>query len=281
MGFSLSALTIFASTAYSFNMSYVEVNSNSLQNVGCYIRSDNQQPFFSMTALFAANINGSHPNEPKIFFNEQAEAVLKSSQIKNLHKKGVRVLITLLGNHQNAGWSCMTDETAAQKFADKIVTMVNQNQFDGVDIDDEYSDCQTNNYSMIMLAQAIKSHPGFKGKLLTKALFADSMYFEADYKGHRLSDYLDYGWEMTYSNSDFDDRLSLYLQNGMRPNQLMIGGWSAQTYPDPYQMGQYTVQKSLAGSMVYAVTKFSQNYLSQILKGQENIQVDVIPNCLT
>jgi hypothetical protein len=268
--------------AANFNMSYVEVNSNPLENVACYIRADNHQPFFAITSVFAVNINGMDPNNPQLFFNPQARAVLESSQVKNVQEKGIKVLVTLLGNHQNAGWSCMTDEAAAKKFADTIVNMVNQYHLDGVDIDDEYSDCTPNNYSMIMLAQAIKSHPNFKGKLLTKALYGDSDYFEARYNGHRLADYLNYGWEMTYYSDDFDNRLSTYLQNGLSQNQLMIGGWTAYyTSPDPYQIGQYTTQHALAGSMVYDITKFSQAYLSQLSKGQENTSVIISENCLS
>jgi hypothetical protein len=263
-------------------MSYVEVNSNRLENVGCYIRSDTQQPFFSVTSIFAGNINGSDPNQPVIYFNDHVVATLQSSQVHNLQKQGIKVLMTLLGNHQNAGWACMTDERAAKKFARKIVAMVNQYELDGVDIDDEYSTCATNNYSMIMLAKAIKSNPRFKGKLLTKALFSDADYFQSSYKGHRLAEYLDYGWEMTYSSSNFDGRLSVYLQNGMTADQLMIGGWASTSYPDPYQIGQYTVKKSLAGSMVYDVTRFSQQYLTQLLRGQISSPVDmnVQPGCL-
>ena len=49
-------------SAYATNMAYVEVNSNPLQNMGCYIRSDNNKPYIDMVAIFAANINGKSPN---------------------------------------------------------------------------------------------------------------------------------------------------------------------------------------------------------------------------
>ena len=279
---SLLYLAAYTSSAFSFNMAYVEVNSNSFANVGCYIRSDNQQPFFNAAAIFAGNINGNEPNAPEFFFNDNVKAVLHSSQIVNLQQKGIKVLITLLGNHQNAGWSCMTNQTAIQKFADRVVAMVNSYQLDGVDIDDEYSACATNDYSLIRIAQAIKANSAFKGKLLTKALYEDSTYFQATYQGHRLADYLDYGWEMSYSDDQFADRLAVYLQNGMTPNQVMLGGWTAVTYPTPYQIAQYNTQKSLAGTMVYDITSASQNYLTQVFQGQlgSQVSVDVTSNCL-
>ena len=267
---------------YAFNMAYVEVNTNHLKNASCFIRSDNKQPFFGLIGLFAANINGANPNEPRVYFNEHVQAVLKSAQIKELHQHGIKVLLTLLGNHENAGWACMTSETSAKKFANDIVDMVNAYQLDGIDIDDEYSACQTNTYSLIMLAQAIKDNPGFKGKLLTKALFNDYKYFKADYKNHKLAEYLDYGWEMTYSNSNFDSRLEFYLRNGMTRNKLMIGAWAANTYPDPYALGQYTMNKLLAGAMIYDVTRDSYQYLNQLINGISNDEtnIELLPECL-
>lgn len=278
----LSLAALYTSSALSFNMSYVEVNSNALSNVGCYIRSDNQQPFFDAVSIFAGNINGSDPNAPQLFFNPNVEAVLQSSQVKNLQAQGIKVLMTLLDNHENAGWSCMTDSTAIQQFANDVVTMVNTYQFDGVDIDDEYAACQTNDYSLIRIAQAIKANPAFKGKLLTKALYEDSAYFKASYQGHRLADYLDYGWEMSYSDDQFADRLAVYLQNGMTPSRVMLGAWTAVTYPTPYQIAQYNTQNSLAGTMVYDITSTSQDYLTQIFQGQlgSNVNVTVTPGCL-
>lgn len=279
---SLLSFTAYTGAAFSFNMSYVEVNTNALSNVGCYIRSDNQQPFFDATSIFAGNINGTDPNAPQINFNTQVQAVLQSSQVKNLQTQGIKVLMTLLNNHENAGWSCMTNSKAIKQFANDVVTMVNTYQFDGVDIDDEYADCQTNDYSMIRIAQAIKTNPAFKGKLLTKALNQDSQYFEATYLGHRLADYLDYGWEMSYSDDQFASRLAVYLQHGMTPGNIMLGGWTAVTYPTPYQIAQYNTQNSLAGTMVYDITSTSQNYLTQVFQGQlgSQVTVNVTPNCL-
>ena len=284
IGFCLLMLTTYTSFAFRFNMAYVEVNSNPLENVRCYIRSDNHKPFFGYTAIFAGNINGTEPNRPEIYFNEHVQAVLNSSQVQSLRHQGIKVLMTLLGNHQNAGWSCMTSQKAANKFADKIVQMINKHHLDGVDIDDEYSTCTPNDYSLIMLAQAIKSHKGFKGKILTKALFEDSQYFTATYNDHHLSDYLDYGWEMSYSSDDFLDRLAPYLNAGMHVDQLMIGGSVDYiTFPSPFQMGQYATQASLAGIMVYNVTNSSQYYLTQLLQGllsDGQATVNIQPNCL-
>lgn len=274
-------LLITYTSAHAFNMAYVEVNTNSIQNTACYIRSDTKQPFFGAVSIFAANINGQSPDSPEIYFNDNVVKVLNSNQIDFLHKNGIKVLMTLLGNHQNAGWDCMTDPVAATKFANDIVNMVNQYHLDGVDIDDEYSTCAPNHYSMIMIAAAIKNNPQFAGKLLTKALFDDYNDFTADYNGHHLSEYLDYGWEMSYGDGNFQHRLAFYLKNGMAPDFLMIGGWAAMNSPDPFAIAQFALKNGLAGNMVYDITSHSQDYLTKMIQAENNqLTVDVVPGCL-
>lgn len=280
--FITALLSSIVSSANAGNMAYVEVNANRFENVGCYINSDNKQPFFKMAAIFAANINGSDSNAPIIYLNPEVTATLKSNQIQHLHQKGIKVLVTLLGNHQNAGWSCMADPVAADKFADEVVNFINQYDLDGIDIDDEYSKCASNNYSLIMMAKAIKTHPGFQGKLLTKALYGDYNYFKSSYQGHTLSEFLDYGWEMTYSYSDFMGRLKPYIQSGMPASHLMIGAWAGKSYPDTFEIGKFTAQNQLAGMMVYDVKNDSQSYLSSLEKGINNgrVAVEAVPGCL-
>ena len=275
-------LFLLSANAHAFNMAYVEVNANRFENAGCYIQSDNQRPFFAAASIFAANVAGDSPNAPEIFLNEQVQQILQSTQVKNLQKKGMKVLLSVLGNHQNAGWSCVTDPAAAKRFAGDIVQLVKKYNLDGIDIDDEYSRCLPNNYSMIMIAEAIKADPEFKGKLLTKALYHDVGYFAASYNGHKLSEYLDYGWEMSYSYSDLMGRIKPYLQNGMPIERLMIGGVSGNPYPDPYEIGKFTTQHQLAGLMVYDVTMNSEAYLSQLQMGANGSheKVEVIPDCL-
>ncbi len=271
---------LFVVNSFAVNMSYVEVNSNSLSNVGCYVRASNNKPYFDMVSIFAANINGANPDYPKIYLNPQVKSTILSSQIKNLQNKGIKVLATLLGNHKNAGWSCMNNQLDIDKFANQVVEFANQYNLDGIDIDDEYSDCSTDDTSLIRIAEAIKTNPAFAGKLLTKALFSDKKYFKASYNGHKLADYLDYGWEMSYGSNDFDDRLSTYFHNGMTANKLMIGGWTQSSDPSPRDIGQYTANNNLAGVMVYDVNNNSQNYLSALAMGQYKDQIQVLPNCL-
>src|SRR5687768_14191887 len=105
----------FSTTIHATNIAYVEVNSNRFENAGCYVDSNTKISFFQIASIFAANINGNDPNSPFIYLNPQVTSTLSSSQVQHLHRKGIKVLVTLLGNHQNAGWACMTDASAANK----------------------------------------------------------------------------------------------------------------------------------------------------------------------
>ncbi|MHB1949715.1 MAG: glycosyl hydrolase family 18 protein [Gammaproteobacteria bacterium] len=264
-----------------FNMAYVEVNDNNLANAGCYVRSDNGKPFFHMASIFAANIHGDDPNQPNIYFNSQVDTLLNhTDQVARLHNQGIKVLLTLLGDHQNAGWSCMTNANAIQKFANHIVTVINQYKLDGVDIDDEYSKCTANTTSMVRIAQALKNHPGFKGKILSKALYKDADYFTASYKGKKLADYLDYGWEMRYNSPNFAQRLSPYVGFNMPLQNLALGASTQSADPTANSIASFILQNMYGGVMVYNVKNDSQDYLTQLAQVEYRVNINVLSNCL-
>ncbi len=265
-----------------FNIAYVEVNSNPMSNVACYLNAETKKPFFTMASIFGANINGTDPNHPEIHLNPGIEDMMAhTTQVKDLQSKGIRVLISLLGNHQNAGWSCMTEDSAAQIFANHIVEMVNKYHLDGVDIDDEYSEyCQANDTSLIMIAENIKKNPQFQGKILTKALWSDSDYFLANYHGVKLADLLDYGFEMTYGNSFFESRASFYLENGMTKDKLSLGGWTKNSYVSSQDLGHYLKENNYGGGMIYDVDSFSWDYLNHFSQGETGVGVTLEENCL-
>jgi len=261
-------------------MSYVELSSSEISNLGCYVYQDSQKPYFNMTSIFAANINGSDVNKPVIFFNPEIYQVVDSGLVEEFHQKGMKVLITLLGNHENAGWSCMTDEKAAKEFASKVSAMVNKYNLDGVDIDDEYSACASNDYSLIMMAKAIKEDPGFKGKLLTKALWSDYSYFMSEYKGHHLADYLDYGWEMSYGGGSPEWRLKWYSEHGMKRSQLSLGFSNGANASTSAQWTKEVKDGGYGGVMIYNVMNTSESFLDNLSMAEGSGHVVALPNCL-
>lgn len=282
-GITLFLGTVLLNTAIAANnTAVVEVNSNAVSNAACYTRSDNNQPFFDSSVIFAANIHTetNDPNQPIIYSNPQVQATLDSDQIEKLHQQNIKVLIGILGDHQNAGWSCMTDAGAKQEFAKQIVTFVNNYNLDGVMIDDEYSSCTaTNTRSLPDIAGYIKSDPEFSGKLLTMALYND----QDDFLATTLGKSLDYGFEMSYDNSNFSQRLSSYeLRSPALKDKLELGAATNVVAPTPQSIGDYTTKSDLPGTTVYDIQSNSQDYLTNIAQGElgNNVSINVTPNCL-
>lgn len=107
-------------------VAYVEVNSNELRTVGDYELADGSNAF-DVAIIFAANIN-SDGDAATLHLNDQVTATLENAdtQIRPLQDKGIKVTLSLLGNHQAAA------------FADQVAAVVAQYGLDGVDIDDEW-----------------------------------------------------------------------------------------------------------------------------------------------
>jgi len=249
-----------------FRMAYVEVNEHNITNVAAYKNQDNNENYFDVVSIFAANIHGSDPNKPTIHFNPQVDQILNhSSDISFLQKNNIKVLLTLMGDHQNAGWSCLTSDEGIKNFANDIVMVVNKYHLDGIDIDDEYSNCKKDATSLLKLAAAIKAHPQFKGKLLTKALFVDFRYFSVKIDGKRLGDFLDYAWDMNYGSPKLESRLSQYLALGMQKDKLAIGLRDAWT-PKLEKSVEFVKQENCGGLMFFNVRNNSQIFLPGAVK---------------
>lgn len=120
------------------SIAYVEVNSNDLANVGRYALEDGS-PTFDVAIIFAANINYDGENA-YLHLNEQVQATLDdaATQIRPLQEKGIKVTLSLLGNHQAAGFANFPSQAAAEAFADQVADVVETYDLDGVDIDDEW-----------------------------------------------------------------------------------------------------------------------------------------------
>jgi len=108
-----------------FTLAYVGVSTNSLANAGCYTLADGRQ-FFDFVAVFAANLDGP-PNVPVLSFTLPVNATLyDTDDVKKLQSLGITVLLTVVNNWSNAGWSEFTDQKAAQGFVDQLVAAVNR-----------------------------------------------------------------------------------------------------------------------------------------------------------
>lgn len=122
------------------NICYFEVNDCNPLNALEYVLEDGQ-PFFDAVVLFAGNINWSEEKGRVIMSaNPNVQALLDNSEelLQPLRKKGIKVLLDILGNHDRAGLSGLSDY-GCQEFGRELAQICLDYKLDGVGFDDEYS----------------------------------------------------------------------------------------------------------------------------------------------
>ncbi|MFS2029365.1 MULTISPECIES: endo-beta-N-acetylglucosaminidase H [unclassified Curtobacterium] len=153
------------------SIAYVEVNNDQLANVGRY-QLANGANAFDVAIIFAANINWNG-SKAVLYNNDKVQATLDAAatQIKSLQAKGIKVSLSILGNHQGAGIANFPTQAAAADFASQVTATVTKYGLDGVDLDDEYSDYgangtpQPNQQSIGWLITALRAQ--MPGKLIS------------------------------------------------------------------------------------------------------------------
>ena len=119
---------------------YLEVNDTNPLNVLEYNLEDGT-PFFDAVILFAANINYDAVNDVVYLHNNpNVQALLDESEtyIQPLRKKGIKVYLGLLGNHDAAGLAQLS-AYGAKEWSKEVAEAVRYYKLDGVNLDDEYS----------------------------------------------------------------------------------------------------------------------------------------------
>ena len=119
---------------------FFEVNDTNPLNALQW-RMEDGRYLVNYLVLFAANINYDRENgEIYIYTNPQVTYILSHNEeiLQPLRKHGIKILLGLLGNHDEAGLAQLS-EIGARDFARKIAAMCYAYNLDGVNFDDEYS----------------------------------------------------------------------------------------------------------------------------------------------
>lgn len=183
---------------------YVEVNNHNILNTGAYTLKNGGQQLFDIAIVFAANLNYDVANKRAILFNNNnVTKVLtnRDTYIKPLQDKGLKVLLSILGNHGGAGISNFTSRADARDFAQQLALAVETYGLDGIDFDDEYSDYgkngtgQPNDSSFVMLTEELRAL--MPDKIISFYYFGPATSRQS-YNGKRVGDYVDYSWNASY-----------------------------------------------------------------------------------
>lgn len=182
---------------------YVEVNNDDLVHAGDYVLAGTATPVFGAAIIFAANINRDG-REAVLHLNERVQWTLDhaAEQIRPLQERGIKVLLSILGNHQGTGLANFPSRGAANRFAKQVGEVVDRYGLDGVDLDDEYSEYgkdgtpQPNEHSFVDLVASLRRELG-RDRLIT--LYAIGSSAERTvFRNRRAGDLLDYAWNPWY-----------------------------------------------------------------------------------
>lgn len=186
------------------SVAYIEVNDNSMANVGKYSLADGGGNVFDVAVIFAANINYDETTKSAyLHFNENVQRVLDNAdtEIRPLQEKGIKVVLSVLGNHQGAGFANFPDKASASDFAGQLSDAVERYGLDGIDFDDEYAEYgvnktgQPNASSFVHLVSALRAN--MPDKLITLYNIGESAK-RLSYGGVDIAPMFDYAWNPYY-----------------------------------------------------------------------------------
>ncbi|MDH6628599.1 hypothetical protein M2271_006432 [Streptomyces sp. LBL] len=218
------------------SVAYVEVNNNSMLNVGKYTLANGGGNVFDVAVIFAANINyNTGTKAATLYFNENVQRVLDNAatQIRPLQQKGIKVVLSVLGNHQGAGFANFPSQQAASTFAKQLSDTVAKYGLDGIDFDDEYADYgnngtgQPNASSFVYLVSALRANMPDKIISLYNIGPAAS---RLSYGGVDVSSKFDYAWNPYYGTWQVPG-IAL-PKSKLSPAAVEIGGTSQGTAAD-------------------------------------------------
>lgn len=138
-------------------------DTNPLNNGEVYLK-ETGEPFFDIVVLFSANINlNKETGRVNVHCNRNIRNFLDNREkyLVPLQKKGIKVVMGILGNRDQSGVANLTRETATY-FAQELKAYADTYELDGFFFDDEYS-----NYA---------PGPGFENSASSKA--ASRLLFE-------------------------------------------------------------------------------------------------------
>jgi hypothetical protein len=186
------------------NVCYIEVNDTNLEVLGDYCFSGKKNSVFDIGIIFAANIDYNPLTKATtLFLNDQVRANLNNKRvIQALRKKGMKVLLSVLGNHKGAGVCNFPDQSSADNFAQQLFDAVHDYGLDGIDFDDEYADYGgndtglPNDFSFVYLLSALRTLLG-PYKLITFYHFGEAVN-HLSFNGLFAGSLIDYSWNAMY-----------------------------------------------------------------------------------
>lgn len=249
-------------------VAYVEVNNNSMLNVGKYELAQGGGNVFDIGVIFAANINyDTATKSAYLYFNPNVRNVLDhvSTQVRPLQAKGIKVLLSILGNHQGAGFANFPSQQAAAAFAKQLSDTVTKYGLDGVDFDDEYAEYGNNGTGQPNAGSFVHLVTALRAAMPTKLI---SLYnigpaaSRLSYGGVDITSKFNYAWNPYYGTWGVPN-IAL-PKSGLSPAAVQIAATSAGTAAG---LAQRTVSEGYGVYLTYNLgAGDSHTYISSFTK---------------
>lgn len=180
---------------------YVEVNNQSMLNVGRYKLAKSGANAFDIGIVFASNINNDGTGRVVLHHNENVTRVLQNvdTEIRPLQKQGIKVLLSILGNHGGVGFANFQTYDEADAFAAQLADAVYTYELDGIDFDDEWARYDlghpVNAWSFPYLVKALRTRMPDK---VISLYWYGPITETLEYEDIRVGELIDYSWNALY-----------------------------------------------------------------------------------
>lgn len=265
------------------NVVYIEVNNNHFANAGCYTMKAGGAPFFDVAIIFAANINyDAQARKAVLYNNSNVSTVLtnRATYIQPLQARGIKVLLSILGNHQGAGFANFTSRAAAKDFAQQLSNAVITYGLDGIDFDDEYAEYgrnglpQPNDSSFILLLEELRKL--MPGKIISLYNIGPAAA-RSSWNGKRTGDFINYAWN-PYYGSYAPPSFAGMTKSQLGPAAVWIGHTSQSLAAS---LAQRTMNDGYGVMLYYDLGQADvRNYLSATARITQGDSVRTTPGCL-
>jgi hypothetical protein len=250
----------------------VEANDHYFPNVLYYQDSVTHKPVFDVAFPFSANMNiNSGTGKAYVFYNPEQTAMIQNGVMRYVQNQGMKVGLSILGNHDAAGWSNFTSIDDAKAFAQIVAYEVRTKNYAAVLSDDEYSNsvsgALSNSYVVAMaeiknlLPDIYLCYYGYGGG-------------SGSYNGKKMGEYADAMFSAYYPS----DYTSTYVSSyGFTTGQCFPACSETGNFSNPLAEAQQVKANGQGGVMFYNVCGLttSPNVYSPYAKGLKNITLYV------
>lgn len=261
-------------------VSCMSINTtNPLTNL-CFTLKNSGKFFFDQVILFSGNINyNEETGRVYNFNNENVQAVLdyREKYIVPLQQKGMKVILGILGNHDRAALTRLTEE-GAKDFAMELKKVMDAYNLDGIFFDDEYSTpgnypgFEPNDgggYNVSRLCYYLKQYAPDK---LVEVYVYGGTYRLVSVEGHQPGDFCDYAIQDYRRYGDLSSNYPGMPKTGM----IQYSSEFAQGRNINAYYSKKIVTDGYGGTMIYALNPLlgrmylsAMNDIAQAFYGEE------------